>query len=77
MSLDTMAAPDTLSRSLQSSSIDLSRLRGEYGPLLELVRLVIGVVPNCDSLLAIWPTGFRSYNLLVPNLLNLPFSVWG
>jgi hypothetical protein len=77
MSVDTMAAPDTLSRSLQSSSIDLSRLRGEYGPLLELVRLVIGVVPNCDSLLAIWSTGFRSYNLLVPNLLNLPFSVWG
>lgn len=77
MSLDTMAAPDTLSRSLQSSSIGLSRLQGEYGPLLELVRLVIGVVPNCDSLLAIWPLGFRSYNLLVPNLLNLPFSVWG
>lgn len=77
MSVDTMAAPDTLGRSLQSSSIDLSRLRGEYGPLLELVRLVIGVVPNCDSLLAIWPLGFRSYNLLVPNLLNLPFSVWG
>ena len=77
MSVDTMAAPDTLSRSLQSSSIGLSRLRGEYGPLLQLVRLVIGVVPNCDSLLAIWPTGFRSYNLLVPNFLNLPFSVWG
>jgi alkylhydroperoxidase family enzyme len=77
MSLETMAAPDTLSRSLQSSSIGLSRLRGEYGPMLELVRLVIGVVPNCDSLLAIWPLGFRSYNLLVPNLLNLPFSVWG
>lgn len=72
-----MASPETLSRSLQSSSIDLSHLCGEYGPLLELVRLVIGVVPNCDSLLAIWPTGFRSYNLLVPNLLNLPFSVWG
>ena len=77
MSLDTMAAPDTLARSLQASSIDLAGLGREYRPLLQLVRLVIGVVPNCDSLLAIWPTGFRSYNLLVPNLLNLPFSVWG
>src|SRR3954452_18036738 len=77
MSIDTMAAPDTLSRSLQSSSIDLSRLRGEYGPLLQLVRLLIRVVPNCDSLLASCSTGFRSYNLLVPNFLNLPFSVWG
>jgi alkylhydroperoxidase family enzyme len=77
MGLATVAAPATLSRSLQSSSIDLSRLGREYRPLLQLVRLVIGVVPNCDSLLAIWPLGFRSYNLLVPNLLNLPFSVWG
>ncbi len=77
MSLDTVATPGTLSRSLQSSAVELSQLSGEYRPLLQLVRLVIGVVPNCDSLLAIWPTGFRSYNLLVPNLLNLPFSVWG
>jgi len=77
MSLDTIAMPDTLSRSLRPSAVDLSQLGREYRPLLQLVRLVIGVVPNCDSLLAIWPTGFRSYNLLVPNLLNLPFSVWG
>ena len=77
MSIDTMVAPETLSRSLQPSSIGLSQIGGEYRPLLQLVRLVIGVVPNCDSLLAIWPLGFRSYNLLVPNLLNLPFSIWG
>jgi alkylhydroperoxidase family enzyme len=80
MNLDTIAmqdTPDTLSRSLQPSAVDLSQLPQEYRPLLQLVRLVIGVVPNCDALLAIWPTGFRSYNLLVPNLLNLPFSVWG
>jgi len=77
MSLDTIAMPDTLSWSLRPSAVDLSQLGREYRPLLQLVRLVIGVVPNCDSLLAIWPTGFRSYNLLVPNLLNLPFSVWG
>lgn len=77
MSVDTIAMPDTLSRSLRPAAVDLARLGQEYRPLLQLVRLVIGVVPNCDSLLAIWPTGFRSYNLLVPNLLNLPFSVWG
>jgi alkylhydroperoxidase family enzyme len=77
MSLETMATPDTMALSLEPSAVDLSRLGREYRPLLQLVRLVIGVVPNCDSLLAIWPTGFRSYNLLVPNLLNLPFSVWG
>jgi alkylhydroperoxidase family enzyme len=76
MRLDTTAA-ETLTQSLRPAAVDLSRLGGEYRPLLQLVRLLIGVVPNCDSYLAIWPPGFRSYNLLVPNLLNLPFSVWG
>jgi hypothetical protein len=49
-------------------------LHERYGPLLELVRRLIGVVPNCDSYLEIWPTGFRSYNVIVPNLLNLRVS---
>ena len=77
MRLDTKAAEDTLSRSLRTAAVDFARLRQEHGPMLQIVRLIIGVVPNCDPLLAIWPTGFRTYNLLVPNLLNLPFSVWG
>jgi alkylhydroperoxidase family enzyme len=75
MGPDTTAG--TLAQSLRPAAVDLSLLRQEYGPLLQIVRMLIGVVPNCDSVLAIWPTGFRSYNLLVPNLLNLPFSVWG
>jgi hypothetical protein len=45
--------------------------------MLRLVRELIGVIPNCDPLLEIWPTGFRTYNLLVPNCLNLPFSLFG
>ena len=77
MRLDSPAGYETLAQSLRPASIDFSRLDHEYGPLLRIVRMLIGVVPNCDSVLAIWPTGFRSYNLLVPNLLNLPFSVWG
>src|SRR6202051_5127370 len=76
MNVDTTAA-DTLTQSLRPAAVDVSRLGREYMPLLQLVRLLLGVVPNCDSYLAIWPPGFRSYNLLVPNLLNLPFSVWG
>jgi alkylhydroperoxidase family enzyme len=77
MSLDTTAAEDTLSRALRPAAVDFSRLSREHGPMLQIVRLLIGVVPNCDPVLAIWPPGFRTYNLLVPNLLNLPFSVWG
>jgi len=42
-----------------------------------LVKKLIGVIPQCDVYLEIWPTGFRSYNVMVPNLLNLPFLVWG
>jgi alkylhydroperoxidase family enzyme len=34
-------------------------------------------VPNCDRYLEIWPPAFRTYNLLVPNLLNLPVPVLG
>ena len=77
MKLDTAVADDTLARSLRPAAVDFSRLSREHGPLLQIVRLLIWVVPNCDPILAIWPTGFRTYNLLVPNLLNLPFSVWG
>ena len=42
-------------------------LHQQYGSVLELVRTLIGVVPNCDPYLEIWPTAFRTYNVLVPN----------
>jgi alkylhydroperoxidase family enzyme len=74
---DTTAGHETLAQALRPAAVDLARLSHEYGPLLRIVRMLIGVVPNCDPVLAIWPLGFRTYNLLVPNLLNLPFSVWG
>ena len=65
----------TLANQLLPSSVDFSRLHQEYSPLLNLVKLLIGVIPNCDPILEIWPVGFRTYNLLVPNLLNLPISL--
>jgi alkylhydroperoxidase family enzyme len=45
--------------------------------VLELVDTLLGVVPNCDPYLEIWPTAFRSYNVMVPNFLNLPLLIWG
>jgi hypothetical protein len=77
MKPETAGADETLARSLRPAAVDFSRLSRDHGALLQIVRLIIGVVPNCDPILAIWPPGFRTYNLLVPNLLNLPFSVWG
>src|SRR5215204_2045980 len=62
---------------LERDAVPFTELRSRYGSLLELVRKLIGVVPNCDPYLEIWPTAFRTYNVMVPNLLNLPLLVWG
>ena len=62
---------------LEEHAVPLTTLRARYGALLGLVDALLGVVPNCDSYLEIWPTAFRSYNVMVPNLLNLPLLVWG
>lgn len=69
--------PARLAEQLEPSAVDIESLKANYGPMLKLVKELIGVVPNADAFLAIWPTGFRTYNLLVPNLLNLPVSLWG
>jgi hypothetical protein len=62
---------------LEQDAVPFPTLNKRYGALLEFVRVLIGVVPNCDSYLEIWPTAFRSYNVMVPNLLNLPVLIWG
>src|SRR5215208_5074704 len=62
---------------LEQDAVPFETLHARYGSLLELVRKLIGVVPNCDRYLEIWPAAFRTYNVMVPNLLNLPLLVWG
>ena len=62
---------------LEQEAVPFETLHARYGSLLELVRKLLGVVPNCDPYLEIWPPAFRTYNVMVPNLLNLPFLVWG
>ena len=62
---------------LQKDAVPFETLHSRYGALLELVRRLLGVVPNCDPYLEIWPPAFRTYNVMVPNLLNLPFLLWG
>ena len=62
---------------LQDAMVGWEELESGYRPLLALVDTVLGVVPRCDRYLEIWPVGFRSYNLLVPNLLDLPVPVLG
>lgn len=62
---------------LQGSKVEWDLLEQGYGPLLRLVEKLLGVVPNCDRYLEIWPPAFRTYNVLVPNMLNLPAPVLG
>jgi alkylhydroperoxidase family enzyme len=62
---------------LERDAVPMETLHTRYAAPLELVHTLLGVVPNCDPYLEIWPPAFRTYNVMVPNLLNLPFLVWG
>src|SRR5690242_17644483 len=62
---------------LHDDAVSWDELHRRYGPLLELVRVLLGLVPNCDRYLEIWPAGFRTYNVMVPNFLNLPVPILG
>ena len=66
----------TLSEALRPAAVDIGALERRHGPLLEIVRKLTGVVPNSAQFLEIWPTGFRTMNLLVANLLNMPFLIF-
>ena len=77
MTQSAVPIEDTLSAMLQAEAVPMGVLHARYGSLLELVRKLLGVVPNCDPYLEIWPPAFRTYNVMVPNLLNLPFLGWG
>ncbi|MGI9596785.1 MAG: carboxymuconolactone decarboxylase family protein [Acidimicrobiales bacterium] len=68
---------ETLARELEPDWVSAEELDGNYRPVLRMVRELIGVIPNCNPILEIWPPGFRTFNLLVPNLLNLPSAVVG
>lgn len=73
------AAPreDTLVPLLREHMVPWETLEERYGPMLKLVKILLGVVPNCDRYLEIWEPAFRTYNIMVPNFNNLPFSLFG
>eukprot|EP00039_Didymoeca_costata_P010693 m.144648 g.144648 ORF g.144648 m.144648 type:complete len:469 (+) comp14928_c0_seq7:165-1571(+) len=70
---------DTLASLLQKERVSLKEMAMErgYGPVLKIVKVLIGVIPSCDEYLEIWPAGFRTYNLMVPNLFNIPIFTLG
>lgn len=67
----------TLVPLLREEMVAWETLEDRYGALLKLVEVLLGVVPNCDRYLEIWPPAFRTYNVMVPNFLNLPAPIFG
>ena len=72
-----MTADLALTQLLRDEMVDPEVLLERYRTLQLLVEKLLGVVPNCDPYLEIWPPAFRTYNVMVPNLLNLPIPVFG
>jgi alkylhydroperoxidase family enzyme len=62
---------------LEKDAVPFGTLHARYGPVLELARTLIGVVPNSVRYLEIWPAATRTFNVMIPNFLNLPFMLWG
>ncbi len=68
---------ETLAQEIEPDWVSVEQLDDDYRPVLKMVRELIGVIPNCNPILEIWPAGFRTFNLLVPNMLNLPAALLG
>ena len=68
---------DTLVPLLVDRMVPLEQIEEDYPDFTSIVRVMIGIVPRCDSYLEIWPHAFKSYNLIVPNLMNAPFQQVG
>jgi alkylhydroperoxidase family enzyme len=75
--VDAVPEVASLAPLLHEEMVSWEELEKRYRPLLRLVDTVLGVVPNCDRYLEIWPPAFRTYNIMVPNLLNLPVPMFG
>lgn len=65
---------DTLIKLLHAERVPMTKVITDYPDFAGIVKVMIGIVPVCDSYLEMWPKAMKSYNLLVPNLTNAPFT---
>ncbi|CAM9096241.1 unnamed protein product [Ectocarpus sp. 6 AP-2014] len=68
---------DTLEFHLRPYRIPMDTLRVKHSAVLDLVTTLLGVTPRCDQYLELWPPGFETYNVMVPNLFDIPFCDFG
>jgi alkylhydroperoxidase family enzyme len=62
----------TLEYRLRPHAVPLEVLHKKYPSVLNVVNRILGLVPRCDGYLEIWPPAFVTYNVLVPNLFDIP-----
>ncbi|MGB1277880.1 MAG: carboxymuconolactone decarboxylase family protein, partial [Nannocystaceae bacterium] len=67
----------TFAQALAPAKVDYEYLRKRYNPFLQLALRFLGVMAHCYPYMEIWPTSFRSYNLMLPNLMEFPGSLFG
>lgn len=70
-------APDSLAHALSPAAVDFDTLRERHAPFMQLGRRLLGIESNVYPLMEIWPTAFRTYNLMVPNFINVPVPFLG
>jgi alkylhydroperoxidase family enzyme len=62
----------TLEFALRQHAVPLAEMHKKYPSVLNVVNRILGLVPRCDGYLEIWPPAFVTYNILVPNLFDIP-----
>ena len=70
-------SPTSIAQYLEPAAVPYGVLHERYGAVLEMQQRMLGVIPNCNPLLEIWPVSFRTYGILVPNFLNMPLPLFG
>jgi hypothetical protein len=68
---------DSLVALLVDSMVPEDKIREKYPAIAAVVRVMIGMEPNSNAYLEIWPRAFKSFNLIIPNLMNAPFTHLG
>ena len=66
-----------LARLLSRHKIDMATIEARYHAEVQAGKAMLGVVPNAYPYMEIWPVGFSTYNVLIPNLVDFPQILWG
>lgn len=69
--------PDTVASMLNNYRVPFSQLKVKHYAMLKLEKVMLGAAPNSDQYLAIFPPGWRTAMVIIPNMLNVPQLLLG